>query len=331
MAPYDRVNLGPAFGLIQKQAVTYETKMWRRKYRQNQFRQLVKVRRGTDNAWAAGIAHYSSDFQGEARWLSMAGTDFPVVNIERFQHDLRIEAKSIGYDWHLQEDAQAKMIGYRHLEEKIMACRKVFEKECEHVFRNGHADLGWDGFLNMSRVTRRDSGDTTANPNSVSGAALKYWFNKTGKEVIADINNMLVAPWLKTEGDMICDTVLLPKNLYAWMVDTDYSDHHPTVTIMERLKQKNLYTANTGNELTVKYMHGLETAGQGGNSRIITYLNDEEVLTFLIPMPLRFFPAQRNLLRYVRPAIFRLGGLDVRISTMFRYFDGSAPGTWLYD
>lgn len=317
--PYQSTDLGPTFSYIQQQASYHETQMWKREYEDYQYATLAPVMANSDSPWVGNIVHYSGDYTGEAKWLSTIGTDFPTVDVSRAQYMIRIEGLGLGYDWHLQEIEQARMIGYDVLAQKVMAVRDVYERKCEEIFRNGNAEMGWDGFLNMSRVTRKDVADTGTGGDT---AAKRQWKNKTGLQIAEDINDILVAPWLATKGVRMANTICMSKEMINLLATTPIAEHHPTETVMAWLKGNNTYTAQTGQALSIKMVNGLETAGSGGKGRLIAYQRHPDVIRFIRPMPLKLFPAQMSMLHYRRPGMFRLGGLNVRLSEMFRYLDG---------
>jgi hypothetical protein len=84
-----------------------------------------------------------------------------------------------------------------------------------------------------------------------------------------------------------------------------------------------VYTANSGQPLTIRGIRKLDTAGISGGARMIAYRRDPEVLKFHMPMPHRFLPVwQAGPTRWEIPGMLRLGGLDVRLPNEISYVDG---------
>lgn len=95
------------------------------------------------------------------------------------------------------------------------------------------------------------------------------------------------------------------------------------MTLLQFLRANNTYTAMTGQQLTIRGVRGLETAGAGVTARMVAYRRDPQVLKLHIPMPHRFLPVyQAGPLRWTVPGVFRLGGLDIRRPAEVVYRDG---------
>jgi hypothetical protein len=98
---------------------------------------------------------------------------------------------------------------------------------------------------------------------------------------------------------------------------------HTTMNLMEWIKKNNLYTQETGQELTIRGIRGLDSAGASGNGRAIFYRRDPDVLKIHIPMTHRFLNVwQTGPIVFDVPGIFRLAGLEIRRPGAIRYMDG---------
>ena len=180
----------------------------------------------------------------------------------------------------------------------------------------------------MSQAGRRSGGTATT-------AADHYWDAKSSDEIIADVNTALTGVYSGSLQTEIADTILLPVAQYTMLANLRVEE--TSISIMDFLKAYNLYTAETGNPLTIRALRGLEnagsaaTSGTGGatatlganNARMIAYRREPGVLKLHLPMPHRFLPPERvGPLSYVVPGIFRLGGLEIRRPGAIRYVDG---------
>jgi hypothetical protein len=125
----------------------------------------------------------------------------------------------------------------------------------------------------------------------------------------------------------MADTVLLPVGVFQYLASTKNSDSSD-VTILEFLQRSNVYTAMTGQQLTIRAVRGLGAAADDGTARAVAYRRSPEVLKAHIPMPHRFLPVwQTGPLKFDVPGIFRLGGLEIRLPKAVRYLDNIATGS----
>jgi hypothetical protein len=141
--------------------------------------------------------------------------------------------------------------------------------------------------------------------------------------VLADVNGVLTGMWTGTLNVELADTLLLPYSQIIALSQRRVTDQDASLTIMDWIQQKNVYTMETGRPLTIRGLRGLETAGAGGTARMVAYRRDPGVLKMYMPMPYRFLPVWRKgPLTYEVPGIFRLGGVDVKRPAAMRYLDG---------
>jgi hypothetical protein len=119
----------------------------------------------------------------------------------------------------------------------------------------------------------------------------------------------------------LADTVLLPDAVLIYLAQTRMSNIEGN--LLSWIQKYNVYTLQTGQQLTIRAVRGLESAGSGGVGRMVAYRRDPQVIKFHLPMPHRFFPVwQTGPLVFDVPGIFRLGGVEVRRPGAIRYADG---------
>ena len=176
---------------------------------------------------------------------------------------------------------------------------------------DGFSPLGWDGFINHSRVPK-----TTARTN---GSSQTSWSSKTGKEIQRDINDAITGIWTSTRQTAIADTILLPPTSYSRLTDPMGSDNPGSIG--KYVMENNVLTQRTGRKLMMRELRQLENAGVGGTKRMVAYRRDTDVLVFHMPMPLKFFEVQRWLTRFIVPGKMRLGGLEIKLPGEIRYVD----------
>jgi hypothetical protein len=290
-----------------------EPMVYAREYPDFQYRELVPV----DNSapeWTTRIDFFSmGDDVGEAREFAPDGDDIPFVDFQLDKGDSRVNMAGIGYRWNLQELAHAQAYGIRLSADRAEAARRKYEQFMDGVAFLGRAKLGITGLANTASVTAA----AVAN----GAATTPAWTTKTPDEILKDINAALSAVFIGSNGIETADTILLPQASYELLAVTRL-DGTMATTLMDHIQRANIYTLRTGRPLTIRAVWGLETAGSGSTKRMVVYRRDPGVVKMHIPMPLRWLPAERRLLKFEVPGIFRFGGVEIRRPGAVRYFDG---------
>lgn len=146
------------------------------------------------------------------------------------------------------------------------------------------------------------------------------WSAKTGDLINRDVNALLIGMNSATNTVEMANTLILPIERFQTLASTRLGD--TSMTILDFIRKNNVYTATTRQELDIRGMRGLLTKGAGSTARMIAYRKSPDVLKLHVPMPLRFLPVQVDILQYMVPGVFRIGGLDIRLKKAVRYADG---------
>ena len=298
---------------LTSQAAHIERQVYKIKYANIQYRGLVPVDTSA-SPWAGQITHFSMDAVGRMGVISNFGTDFPTVETEHKKFDVRIENYGTSYAYNEAEINQAMLLGIPLASDRAAVARRVYEELLDDIVWDGVTEMKWDGLKDHAAVTKNDA------PND-GNANSREWDEKTGTQVARDINNTITGVWTSSKQVEMADTILLPPNLYAYISNTPMSTTYPMGTILEWIMKHNVYKAQTGQNLTIRSVRGLETAAAGNKARMIAYRKSPDVLKLHLPMALRFYPPQQQLLSYVVPALCRIGGLEIRLPGAIRYLD----------
>ncbi|WP_370194379.1 MULTISPECIES: DUF2184 domain-containing protein [Aurantimonas] len=287
-----------------------EPGIYARQYPDFQYRELVPV----DNSapeWIKQIEFFSmGDDLGEAREFAAEGDDIPFVDFQIDKGDSRVTMAAIGYRYNLEELSHAQQYGIRLTDERADAARRAYERYVDNTAFLGRPKLGKTGLVNSGNVT-------------VIPAPTGDWANPatTPDQILADVNAGFSAIFIGSNGIEQADTLLIPQAQYE-AIATRRLDPTSETTILQHIMRTNVYTMRTGRAPTIRAVWGLETAGAGGITRAVFYRRDPAVVKIHVPMPLRWLPAERRLLKYEIPGIFRLGGVEVRRPGAMRYMDG---------
>ncbi len=298
-----------AFGFVIAQTAHVEQVVYQIRYADIQYPQLIPVDTSA-HPFAKTVTFFSADKAGAADWINGNSDDIPMADIEMSQFESSILTAGIGYGYGWEEINQAQMLGINLSADKAGAARRAAEEMIDRVALEGDTDKGMEGLFDHSAVP-------------ASGATNGDWEGgvTTPDEIIQDVNDALTNVQVATNNIVLADTLLLPYDRWNFIASRRLTDTN--MTILEFIRQNNVYTAQTGAQLVIRATRKLDTAGVSADARMIAYRRDPEVLKLHMPMPHRFLPVwQTGPLRWDVPGVFRLGGLDIRLPNEISYVDG---------
>ena len=310
---YDAPQTG--LGFLQSQTAHIEREVNKVLYPEAQYATILPVD-STANKWASAVTYYSSDATGSAKWFNGYGRDIPNVSVNMEQFNTAVHMAAIGYDFSIQEIAQAQMAGINLSADKAEAARMAYEQFVNALAISGDATKNFAGFINNAAVTPVNV------PNDGTGSS-RLFTAKSSQFVLRDLNEGLISIYTGTLQTEMADTLLLPPSTYAYLVSTPFGPEGSR-TILDLFRASNIYTATTGGRpLTIIAVRALETAGASATKRMIAYRRSPQVVKLHIPMPHTFLPpVTPNNIHFEVPGIFRLGGTDIRRPGAVRYRDG---------
>ncbi len=309
-----------ALSFLTQQVSIIEPEVYKIQYPDIQYSQLIPVD-ASGNEWAKSVTFFSMDKVGGAQWFNHLASNMPIADINKTKFETGIEMAAIGYRYTLEEIGQAAMVPNTNLtSDRADAARFAYEQFVDHVAFLGDTGKGWKGLLNNTDVTRVDAAATGTSSS-------KYWADKTGDQMMTDINDALTGIYTGSNTVEMADTVLLPPAALILLSNTRLAN--TTENALSYLMKYNVYTLMTGNALTVRSVLGLESAGTSagaGKGRMVVYKKDPRVLKMHVPMPHRFLPIwQTGPMVFDIPGIFRLGGVEIRRPSAVRYVDQVTP------
>lgn len=302
-----------ALAFMVAQAATIEATVYRTQYQEIQYNRLVPVDT-TANPWTPSVIYYSSDMVGRMEWFSAKADDVPRADVTRAQHTTAVRMAAIGYGYDVEEVAIAQLLGQNLPADKANAARRASEEHSERIVLYGDAAVGFKGLLNNDGVTAGDVADG-------AGAADTTWPTKTPDEILNDVNSGLTGIFTGSANVLMANTILLPYDRMLHIATRRLNDLSET-TILQWLLENNVLTRTRGEQLTIRGVMGLETAGADDDHRMVIYRNDPETVKLHLPMPFRFWPVmQDGPLKFVVPGTKRIGGVDIKQPAAFRYLD----------
>lgn len=291
------------------QVTRIETEVFKIRYPDIRYQTLVPVDT-SGGEWMQSVTYYATDRVGQAAWFHAGAQDIPLVGLTKNIFATTVQTAGVGYGYNEEELAIAAQLGQNLTADKAEVCRRAAEEFIDRVALTGDSTMGFQGLFNYSGIT------------TASAAAAWDVGSTTSDSILNDVNALLTGMYTASSGIEIADTLLLPQEAYSILLTKPRGTTTDT-TVMEYLQRANVYTMETGQPLTIRGIWGLNSAGAGNTGRAIAYRNARDVLRMHMPMPFQFRPPLRKgPLMYEVPAVFRLGGLDVRRPGAVRYLDG---------
>ena len=295
-----------ALAQFQSQLVKIETEILEESYDDIQYPALIPVDTSGPE-WVKGVTYRSLQKVGEAKWINGGAQDVPNADVTTGEVNTGVELAAIGYSYTLEEVNQSVLHNFPLESSRVSAARRAAEEFIDSVALNGDADKGMDGLYNSAVIT--------------PFAAAQTFETATLEQALTMVNNGLIGVGgTEARSRFPRDTMLLSTasmTALANKVVTDSSE-----TFLGYIKKNNIYTARTGQELMIRDVDGLDTAGGGATKRAVFYRRDPNVVRFHMPMPHKFLPAQQVMMEFKVPGIFRIGGTEIKRPDAVAYQDG---------
>lgn len=309
-----------AYNFVVGQAYTINATVYQNKFPDLDFGRLVYVDSSAPE-WTPGIITFMSSTVGAARWYSSGAKDMAKADATMDKGQVNVHMAGVGYGYDLEEIGQAQLLGMDLSGSKALAARRAYTEFMWNVTLTGDTAKNLAGLANQGGVTAGTA------PADGTGSATT-WFDasgnatKTPAQMVRDLNGALTGIFTGSLTVEMADTVLLPYTTISYLGATPMSSTN-SETVLSFLLRTNIYTQMTGQQLTIRGVLGLDTAGSGGTKRMVAYANREDVAKLHLPMPHRFLPVyQDGPTSFEIPGIFRTGGVEVLRTGAFRYLDG---------
>ena len=297
----DFIDAQAALGFVTHQRTHIETEVLKRPYPAVKYAEMIPIDT-TASPFSLSVTHFTQDATGRAKFISGKGDDVPLVNISGSKFEQMVNMAGVGYSFSLEEIGAAQQMGTNLQSDGAQAARESYEQFVDEVAFAGDTTLGIEGFYSMTGV-----------PSAAAGATFAA---STPDAILAIINTALNAIYTNTLGIEMGDTIALPLAEYARLSSTRLGDGSD-VTILDYIRRANVYTAQTGQPLSIFADRRLTT-------KMVVYRRDPSVLKMHVPMPLRFIAPQSVNLEIKVLGMFRFAPVNIRKPQAVRYVTGIA-------
>ncbi len=299
--PVHMMDAQAAIGFVTSQRTHIESEVLKKPYPEIKYSRMIPVDTSAP-AFAPSVTHFSQDSTGKAKFINGKGDDIPLANVMMNKFEQGINMAGIGYSFSLEEIGAAQQLGMSLTSDGADAARQAYEQLVDEVAFVGNTDLNVEGLYNTTGIT--------------SAAAAAVWASATADQILTDINNAITGVWNATKGIEWANTIVIPLASFG-IIATKRIDATSDMTILEFIRRSNVYTARTGQPLTIEADHRL-------TDKMVVYRRDPSVVKMHMPMPLTFIPPQSRGLQIDVFGMFRFAPINIRRPGAMRYVTGLA-------
>lgn len=244
--------------------------------------------------WTAGSLFYSGDIAGKPEWYDAAADDMPYADVSRAQFLQENHMAAIGYKWNRADLERGQQLGINILADKADAASKTAERFMHQVAMLGDGLKFATGFVNDPLQT------------ITSGAAITSLSDPDSD--VAVLNDALTSVETNTKETYRADTLALPTSIWNILASKRMTD--TGLSVLSYIAANSILGS-----VTLKRTRHLETAGAGGEKRLIAYANTPEAHRYHLPGGgHQLFPAwQKGPFSWEVPGIMSIGGYENRI------------------
>ena len=289
---------------MESQAAFIEPRMRIIRRERIRYQDFVRINREA-SPYADVIIYYSGDHTGEMADLANRTNNYPQVNVQEEQHIVRIAWKGLAYSWSDREIERAMMVGQSLQDRKVRAAFRIAEETKQQVCYYGDSNLGWEGLVNSSLIPVENQTSSLADLDD--------------KGIHNLFNRLIGGAWAGANESRLCNALLLPTREFTELSRPMGNDAGRSV--MNYIKEFNPYTEETGQDLMIRTLPELRSAGAGTNARIISYVRDEEVVRYHVLRELMFLEPQRTQDVWTYFGQLVLAGLEWMEPEANRYLD----------
>ncbi len=279
---------------LERELELIEAELVRIQYSEIKYASLIPVD-FTGGPGIRSITYRILDHVGEFEFIQDESDDLPTVDVTRDEVTMKVYARGAGYRYTVDEVYAAQYEGFSLETERINSVRLAYEQDAQRIAYFGKQSHDMEGLFNSSQV---DVVSTSAwFGTSTSADDMLAILNYAPRAIVGGSNQVEVP-----------DTIAMAFDDYSIISTTRASDASDT-TVLEYFLRTNPYIRNVEpvNELAAS-----KSYGNLSKNRLVCYRRDPSKIKLRITQPLQFLPVQPKGLKFLRPAMYKIGGAQVK-------------------
>jgi len=279
------------------------------------------------------ITYRSYDKRGETAIIAGKATDLPRGDISGEEYSMTVKTLGSAFGYSRQELAASKVTGMPLEAKKADAVRRGYEEKVNQLIWFGDAPNKLNGLYGGPADQPWATVTIGSVAPSASGGNSTEWggADKTGVEVVADLNAACVGMYKDTKKLFRPDTVLISVEKKQFLMNTPISDEFPLVSIMEWFLKNNMFIKSADQFKDINELEAIfpDVAGGEGITDFKPGNDGVEGFTILAsgsdnarirePFPFMHLPVQYKGLEFEINCYGRFGSLEMIRPAAFQH------------
>jgi hypothetical protein len=246
---------------------------------------------------------------GEAKVIADYAKDFPRVEVFAKEYTSKVVDIGDSYGYSIKEIRASMRSNNKRLDQRrALTARRTIERKLDRLTLRTDSEWGTYGLLDYPGITEATL------PADGGGGGSKAWSTKTVDQILRDINVMLDAVNVPTNGIEEADTLLLPLPARNQLVNTRLGD--TTISLMKYIQD------NLPQIKRIEWLNELSGIGAGGTNRIMVGKFDNEHLENQIINHFEQLETEHEGGEYAIPCMATTGGVIIYYPMAFAFADG---------
>lgn len=244
---------------------------------------------------------------GFAKVIADYAKDFPRVDV--FGEEASVKVKGIGdsYGYSIPEIRASQRAGKQLDQRRATMARRAHDEQINKMLLKSDEKWGTNGLIDYPGITE------ISLPADGTGSS-KTWASKDVDQILRDINLLVDAVMVPTNGREAPDTLVLPLAQYNDLANRRLPN--TDVTLLS-------YILNNNPQIKkIDWLVELKGAGASNTDRMMVGKFDPEHITGEIPQPFEQFDAQQEGMEFTIPCHSECAGTIIYYPMAFAFADG---------
>lgn len=297
------------------QLANLESRIYEAKYAAINYDELIPVDTSLPE-WVDSWDYISYDGVTLGKFIGASADDLPDVTLSANKSSVPIGYAGNKYSYSLDELRKSQQLRIPLDSSKAKLAFRGAQEHTQRIAYFGDATRGMTGAFN--------------NPNLALSNSTLNWFDPatTGMQIVEDVDDFLGDIWTNSATVHVPNTLVLDSARWRRINSMPMSKELPNTTVLQYLKENNVYTGLTGKPLRVEQRLQLSAAqlaangvSNGNKDRIMAYELNDENLGMQVPIPWRSLAPQMHNLKVNVPCEYKISGVEFRYPFSGAYRD----------
>ncbi|WP_321374384.1 DUF2184 domain-containing protein [Pseudomonas extremaustralis] len=297
------------------QLASLESRIYEAKYAAINYMELIPVDTSLPE-WVDQWDYISYDGVTLGKFIGASADDLPDVTLNANKSTVPIGYAGNKYSYSLDELRKSQQLRIPLDTTKAKLAFRGAQEHTQRVAYFGDASRNMTGLFN--------------NPNLALSNSTLNWFDPatTGMQIVEDVDAFLSDIWTNSATVHVPNVLVMNSARWRRINSMPMSKELPNTTVLQYLKENNVYTGLTGKPLRVEQRLQLSAAqlaaggvSNGNKDRLVAYELNDENLGMQVPIPWRSLAPQMQNLKVNVPCEYKISGTEFRYPFSGAYRD----------